>query len=143
MMIADAQALPYPSGYFDCVTVGFGIRNVSDTQRAFDEMSRVTRNGGKVVCLEFNQPPSRFWRLPVNFYNQVILPRIGGLLSCRDAYTYLPASIQAFHSREELTEMMESAGLGDIELHDLNFGSVCIHIGTKQKSPESHSGVAP
>jgi demethylmenaquinone methyltransferase / 2-methoxy-6-polyprenyl-1,4-benzoquinol methylase len=134
MMIADAQALPYPSDRFDCVTVGFGIRNVADTQLAFDEMARVARPGGKVVCLEFNQPPSRFWRRIVSFYNGAILPRIGGLLSRREAYTYLPASIEAFHSREALTAMMEAAGLRDVRVYDLNFGSVCIHVGTKQRS---------
>lgn len=142
MIIADAQALPYPSGYFQCVTVGFGIRNVSETQRAFDEMSRVTCSGGKVVCLEFSQPTSRFWRLPVNFYNNVVLPRVGGLLSRREAYTYLPASIQAFHSREALAAMMEKAGLRDIQIHDLNFGSVCVHIGTKAAGPNSQKAGA-
>jgi demethylmenaquinone methyltransferase/2-methoxy-6-polyprenyl-1,4-benzoquinol methylase len=60
-----------------------------------------------------------------------VLPKIGALLSRREAYKYLPESIRAFHSREELAGMMETAGLRDIRFYDLNFGSVCIHIGSK------------
>jgi demethylmenaquinone methyltransferase / 2-methoxy-6-polyprenyl-1,4-benzoquinol methylase len=131
MMIADAQRLPYQSHRFDCVTVGFGIRNVADTQKAFDEMARVAKPGGRVVCLEFSQPRNRFLRPLVNFYELRILPRIGALLSRSEAYSYLPKSIQVFHSREELTGIMHNAGLRDVKVYDLNFGSVCIHLGTK------------
>jgi demethylmenaquinone methyltransferase/2-methoxy-6-polyprenyl-1,4-benzoquinol methylase len=134
MMIADAQALPYRSEEFDCVTVGFGIRNVADTQKAFAEMSRVAKPGGRVVCLEFNQPRHWFWKPIVNLYQNKLLPRIGGLFSRQEAYKYLPASIQAFHSREALQSMMENVGLRDVQIYDLNFGSVCIHIGTKSGS---------
>src|SRR5437588_6324379 len=132
MMVADALCLPYHSNQFDCATVGFGIRNVADVQKAFCEMARVVRPGGRVVCLEFSQPRSRFWRPLVRFFELRLLPIIGGLLSKREAYTYLPKSIEVFHSREELAGMMEHAGLTDIRTHDLNFGSVCIHIGTKK-----------
>jgi demethylmenaquinone methyltransferase/2-methoxy-6-polyprenyl-1,4-benzoquinol methylase len=134
MVVADAQALPYRSGEFDCVTVGFGIRNVADTQRAFSEMARVAKPGGRVVCLEFNTPKNPFIRRIVQFYELRVLPRIGSLLSKSEAYTYLPKSIQAFHSREELARMMTAAGLSDIRIYDLNLGSVCIHIGTKTSS---------
>jgi demethylmenaquinone methyltransferase / 2-methoxy-6-polyprenyl-1,4-benzoquinol methylase len=131
MMIADAQCLPYPSDRFDCVTVGFGIRNVADTQLAFNEMTRVAKTGGRVVCLEFNQPRNRFLRPLVNFYELKILPKVGAILSRSEAYTYLPKSIQVFHSREELAAIMGNAGLRDVKVYDLNFGSVCIHLGTK------------
>lgn len=131
MMIGDALQLPYRSNQFDCVTVGFGIRNVADIQRAFCEMARVARVGGRVVCLEFNRPRSRFWRPIVDFFENRALPVIGGIISKSEAYRYLPASIRAFHSREDLTAMMEMAGLYNVSVHDLNFGSVCIHIGTK------------
>lgn len=132
LMIADALRLPYRSDLFDCVTVGFGIRNVADMPTAFAEMARVARPGGRVVCLEFNQPRSPLLRPLVNFYELKVLPWIGGLLSRREAYTYLPQSIQAFHSREELAAIMESVGLRDVRVVDLNFGCVCIHLGTKQ-----------
>jgi len=131
MMVADAQALPYCGDLFDCVTVGFGIRNVADTQRAFNEMSRVTKPGGRVVCLEFNSPRNPILRSAVRFYEMKILPRIGAMLSKSEAYTYLPKSIQAFHSREDLVRIMNNAGLNDVGVYDLNLGSVCIHIGTK------------
>lgn len=132
MMIADTLRLPYRNDSFDCVTVGFGIRNVADTQQAFNEMARVTRAEGRVVCLEFNRPRGRFWRRIVEFYELRILPRVGALISRSEAYTYLPESIQAFHSREELSDIMERSGLRDVRVQDLNFGSVCIHRGTKR-----------
>jgi demethylmenaquinone methyltransferase/2-methoxy-6-polyprenyl-1,4-benzoquinol methylase len=132
LMLADALRLPYRSNLFDCVTVGFGIRNVADTQQAFREMARVAKPGGRVVCLEFTTPRNRFLRTVVHFYEMRLLPRIGALLSRSEAYTYLPKSIQVFHSREEMKAMMEKAGLADIQILDMNFGSVCIHLGTKR-----------
>ncbi len=131
MMVADTLRLPYPANTFDCATVGFGIRNVADVQQAFREMARVVRPGGRVACLEFNRPTNPVWRPVVGLYERHVLPRIAGLLSRKEAYEYLQASIQAFHSREELTEMMKLAGLGNIRLKDLNLGSVCIHVGSK------------
>ena len=120
---------------FDCVTVGFGIRNVTDTQKAFAEMARVAKPGGRVVCLEFNTPRNPLLRSLVRFYEMNVLPRIGRLLSKSEAYTYLPKSIQAFHSRGELTRMMGQAGLEHVQVIDLNLGSVCIHIGIKNGAP--------
>ena len=131
MMVADAQALPYRDNLFDCVTVGFGIRNVTDTHKAFAEMARVAKPGGRVVCLEFNTPKNPVLRPLVRFYEMKVLPRIGAMLSKSDAYSYLPKSIQAFHSREELSRIMRNVGLEDVRVVDLNFGSVCIHIGVK------------
>ncbi|MEP6754503.1 MAG: ubiquinone/menaquinone biosynthesis methyltransferase, partial [Chthonomonadales bacterium] len=103
MSVGDAQAIPFAANSFDVVTVGFGIRNVVDTAKAFTEMTRVARPGGRVVCLEFTQPRHWFWSRMVNFYNKAILPIIGSMLSRGEAYRYLPASIDAFHSREELS----------------------------------------
>jgi demethylmenaquinone methyltransferase/2-methoxy-6-polyprenyl-1,4-benzoquinol methylase len=131
MMIGDALRLPYRANSFDCVTVGFGIRNVADAQQGLVEMARVAKPGGRVVCLEFNRSESRFWRPLCDFYERRMLPRIGGLLSRREAYAYLQASIQAFHSRKELAQLMENAGLTDVRVINLNFGSVCIHMGIK------------
>jgi len=130
MMLADAQKLPYKDNQFDAITVGFGIRNVVDTQLAFNEMRRVAKPGGRVLCLEFNRPIGPLAPF-VNFYQTQILPRIGAILSNDKAYKYLPESINAFHSRETLTQMMQAAGLVDIQVVNMNFGSVCLHIGTK------------
>jgi demethylmenaquinone methyltransferase/2-methoxy-6-polyprenyl-1,4-benzoquinol methylase len=139
MMVANAEALPYPSHHFDVATVGFGIRNVAHIDRAVSEMARVVKPGGRVIILEFNRPPDRWYRTFVDFYLFHILPRIGGLLSRREAYTYLPESMKQFVSREELTATMERAGLHDIRVRDLNFGTVCIHLGTKPLESQADS----
>ena len=129
--LGDALRLPYRSGAFHAVTVGFGIRNVADVHAAFAEMARVVRPGGRVICLEFSEPEHWFWRPVVRFYEHRVLPRIGALLSRAEAYRYLPESISAFYGREALARTMEAAGLRDVAIHSLNFGSVCIHVGVK------------
>jgi demethylmenaquinone methyltransferase / 2-methoxy-6-polyprenyl-1,4-benzoquinol methylase len=131
MMVANAEKLPYLTNAFDIATVGFGIRNVAHIERAVTEMARVVRNGGRVVILEFNRPRPAWYTPFIDFYLFRILPRIGGLFSRQDAYTYLPESMKQFVSREELAAIMERAGLKDVQIHDLNFGTVCIHIGVK------------
>jgi demethylmenaquinone methyltransferase / 2-methoxy-6-polyprenyl-1,4-benzoquinol methylase len=131
MMVANAERLPYPSHAFDVCTVGFGIRNVAHIDRAVQEMARVVRPGGRVVILEFNRPRPAWYKPLVDFYLFRILPRIGGLFSRKDAYTYLPESMKQFVSREALAAIMENAGLQEIRIHDLNLGTVCIHIGVK------------
>ena len=131
MMVANAERLPYPSSAFDVCTVGFGIRNVAHIDRAVSEMARVVRSGGRVVILEFNRPRPVWYKPFVDFYLFRILPRIGGLFSRQEAYTYLPESMKQFVSREELAAIMERSGLQDIQVHDLNLGTVCIHSGVK------------
>lgn len=134
MMVADAENLPYPDNQFHVVTVGFGVRNVAHLDKAINEMARVARPGGRVVILEFNRPRPNAWYKPfVDFYLFRVLPRIGGLFSKREAYTYLPESMKHFVSRETLQTLMEQAGLTEVRIRDLNFGTVCIHLGTKPK----------
>ncbi|MCS6777236.1 MAG: bifunctional demethylmenaquinone methyltransferase/2-methoxy-6-polyprenyl-1,4-benzoquinol methylase UbiE [Chloroherpetonaceae bacterium] len=135
MTVADAECLPYASGLFDVVTVGFGVRNVVDLEKAVAEMVRVVKPGGRVGILEFNRPPAVWYRPFVDFYLFQVLPRVGGLFGRRDAYTYLPESMKSFVSREELAACMTRAGLDDIQIYDLNFGTVCIHTGVKRMEP--------
>ena len=137
MMVANAESLPYPDNSFDIVTVGFGIRNVAHIDKACQEMTRVARPGGRVVILEFSRPREVWYKTIVDLYLFHILPKIGGLFSREDAYSYLPQSMKQFVSREELAKIMTASGLEAIQIKDLNFGTVCIHIGTKSHSANS------
>jgi demethylmenaquinone methyltransferase/2-methoxy-6-polyprenyl-1,4-benzoquinol methylase len=129
---ADTQDLPFPENTFDAVTVAFGIRNVADIDQGLREMVRVAKPGGRIVVLEFNQPRHPVLRALSDFYSFAILPRIGGLVSGRrSAYTYLPASVAAFHSRDTLVNKMRDAGLEQIAWKDLNLGMVVLHQGVK------------
>lgn len=130
--VGDATALPCASDIADCITIGFGIRNVQDRPAALREFARVLRPGGRLVCLEFSLPRNPLLRSGAVFYERTIIPLIGGSLARREAYAYLGKSISKFATREELAASMEEAGLKDVEMHDLNLGAVCVHIGTKR-----------
>ncbi|GAB4454872.1 MAG: bifunctional demethylmenaquinone methyltransferase/2-methoxy-6-polyprenyl-1,4-benzoquinol methylase UbiE [Armatimonadaceae bacterium] len=129
---ADTQTLPFADNSFDAATVAFGIRNVADRARGFAEMTRVVRSGGRVVVLEFNQPRHPLLAPLYRWYSFRVLPWVGGLVSGRRmAYAYLPASVAAFPSREELAGEMQAAGLTDVRFYDLTGGIVVAHIGIK------------
>ncbi len=128
----DATDLPYGRDQFAAATVAFGIRNVAQIERAFVEMARVVRPGGRVVCLEFAEPRRGTFRALYEFYSRFIMPHVGGAVSGRrDAYEYLPASVARFKSRRELAEVMRGAGLAEVRWVDLTFGLVCVHVGVK------------
>lgn len=127
--VADALRLPYGNGLFDVVTVGFGIRNVAHLEQALAEMVRVTRPGGRVVLLEFTRPRPGLLRPLIQWYLFGVLPHVGGWLSRKEAYTYLPTSIAEFLTYEELKAVMERVGLQRVQVRALNFGTVCIHLG--------------
>jgi demethylmenaquinone methyltransferase/2-methoxy-6-polyprenyl-1,4-benzoquinol methylase len=128
----DAAGLPFASDSFQAATVAFGIRNVADRDLGFAEMARVVRPGGRVVCLEFSQPPPGPFRSAYDLHARYIMPALGGALSGRrDAYAYLPASVERFDSREELAQRMRGVGLVDVRWVDLTFGLVCVHVGIK------------
>lgn len=129
---ADASVLPFGDESFDAVTIGFGIRNVADRDKAFREMTRVLKPGGRVVCLEFSQPPAGLFRTGYELHARYVMPKIGGAISGRpDAYAYLPASVARFDSREQLAERMRGAKLSPVRWIDLTFGLVCVHVGIK------------
>jgi demethylmenaquinone methyltransferase/2-methoxy-6-polyprenyl-1,4-benzoquinol methylase len=132
MSLADTQRLPFADNQFDAVTVGFGIRNVADVNQGIQEMARVARPGGRVVILEFNRPINPWFARIYQWYSFHILPVLGGMVSGRRAaYEYLPLSVAAFYSREEIAEMMRNAGLQEIRVINLMFGAVVIHRGVK------------
>ncbi len=128
----DASRLPFANERFDAVTIGFGIRNVADRDQAFREMARVLRPGGRVVCLEFSQPPAGLFRTGYELHARYVMPPLGGAISGRpDAYAYLPASVARFDSREELAARMHGAGFSPVRFVNLTFGLVCVHVGVK------------
>lgn len=130
---APCEALPHPAGVFDGVTIAFGIRNVVDRECGLREMTRVLKPGGRAVILEFATPRSRLFRAVYLFYFHQLLPRLGGMLSRRSAYQYLPESVQEFPDRATFLGMMGDAGLTALRLIDLTGGIAVIYVGEKPR----------
>ena len=128
---APCESMPHPDGIFDGITIAFGIRNVVDRQEGLKEMARVLRPGGRAVILEFATPRNRLFRAIYFFYFLRVLPWIGGMMSQKSAYQYLPDSVLEFPEREEFSEMMINAGFGEIKVHDLTCGIAAVHVGTR------------
>jgi demethylmenaquinone methyltransferase / 2-methoxy-6-polyprenyl-1,4-benzoquinol methylase len=128
---ADALELPYEDEYFDAVTVGFGVRNLSDLDRGLAEMVRVLKPRGRLVILEITQPR----RLPLSLFYSLwfdrVVPLLGALAGDRGAYTYLPESVRSFPSPRALAERMDAAGLERIRVTVLAGGIIAIHSGSK------------
>ena len=127
----DAERLPFPSSYFDCVSIAFGLRNVTDKDAALREMQRVLKPGGRLLVLEF----SKVWKPLESLYDAYsfkLLPKMGELIAGdADSYRYLAESIRMHPSQEELKQMMEQAGLSLVEYFNLNAGVVALHRGYK------------
>jgi demethylmenaquinone methyltransferase/2-methoxy-6-polyprenyl-1,4-benzoquinol methylase len=127
----DAESLPYPDNYFDCVTVAFGLRNMTHKDKALEEMYRVLKRGGRLIVLEF----SKVWK-PLeklyDLYSFKLLPLMGRLVAKDEAsYRYLAESIRMHPAQEELAQMMRAAGFERAEFFNLTAGVVAIHRGTK------------
>ncbi len=133
LVAGDARALPFPDDHFECATVGFGVRNFTDVPRALLEITRVVRPGGSVVVLEIVQLEDGGplgWLFPIYF--RYIVPLIGAVLAGdREAYAYLPESVDVFLSARRLASMMEDAGLSDVTFRKLALGTVAVLAGTK------------
>lgn len=127
----DAEKLPFRSDTFDCVSIAFGLRNVTHKDAALAEMRRIVRPGGRVLVLEF----SRVWK-PLealyDAYSFSVLPALGKVVA-KDAesYQYLAESIRMFPAQEELKGMMEQAGFDKVEYFNLTAGVVALHVGWK------------
>jgi demethylmenaquinone methyltransferase/2-methoxy-6-polyprenyl-1,4-benzoquinol methylase len=130
---ADAQQLPFPDESFQIVSVAFGLRNVSDTDRGLREMVRVCRSGGRVAVLEFSQPNWQPLRALYGWYFRHVLPRIGQLLARnrQAAYNYLPESVQEFPAGEALAERLCAAGLHQVRYDCLTWGVATLYTGVK------------
>lgn len=132
LVFGDALRLPFASNSFSVVTIAFGLRNIANIHRAFAEMWRVLKPNGRVVCLEFSHPRTPLFRQVYSLYFHHFLPFIGGLLSHRDAYAYLPDSVSRFPEREQLARMMNEIGFSEVTWKELTFGIVCVHSGVKR-----------
>jgi demethylmenaquinone methyltransferase/2-methoxy-6-polyprenyl-1,4-benzoquinol methylase len=129
---ADALALPLASGSLDLITVAFGFRNLTSYRHGLEELSRVLKPGGVLAILEFSQPTNRGFAKLYRFFSTRVLPWVGGMLSgSRDAYSYLPESIQKFPGAEGLAEQMRAGGFANVEFERLTFGAVALHLGWK------------
>jgi len=127
---APAEALPFADGVFDGAMIGFGIRNVPDYRAGLTELRRVLRPGGRLVVLEFSQPPSRLLWRAYNYYFFHVLPRIGGLLTGRErAYRYLTNSVAQFPGAASFGLAMQGTGFESVTWQSLTGGIVCIHTG--------------
>lgn len=131
LSVGDACNLPVQSNQFDGVTVGWGIRNVPDIDRAHAEAFRVLKPGGRFVSLDMAVPRSGFMKACARFMQQKLLPWLGGQFGHRQAYAYLSESTGLFKSREELKSSMEKAGFTNVVYKDLFFGTICFHLGVK------------
>ena len=142
-LAADTLILPFLDDTFDVVSVGFGIRNVSDLEMGIREMARVAAPGGRVVILEFTQPVNPLFRSLYYFYFTKILPFVGNLISQSkdDAYGYLPRSVMKFPNCDALKAVMEQCGLTDVQFYRKTFGIVSIHVGKKPDKASSESGL--
>jgi demethylmenaquinone methyltransferase/2-methoxy-6-polyprenyl-1,4-benzoquinol methylase len=127
---ADAQALPFPERSFDCVTIGFGLRNVTDQARALEQMTRVLRPGGRLVILEFSRPAGEWFRRLYDAYSFNVLPRLGEWVAGdADSYRYLAESIRMHPDQQTLAGMMRDAGLVQCGYNNLTGGVVAVHTG--------------
>jgi len=128
----DTFALPYPDNTFDAVVSGFMLRNVVDRAAAFREQARVTKPGGRVLCLETTPPTNSPLGPLFRFYFFRLVPLLGGIVSGDpQAYSYLPHSTVEFPKPIILQYMMEEAGLQNVFYLERMFGAVAIHVGTK------------
>lgn len=133
---ADTYTLPFPDNTFDAVVSGFLVRNVVDRVAAFREMARVTKPGGRVVCLETTPPSNSILGPLFRLYFFQIVPRVGGIIAGdRQAYAYLPHSTVEFPPPAALAHLMERAGLQHVFYVERMMRSVAIHVGAKLPSP--------
>jgi demethylmenaquinone methyltransferase/2-methoxy-6-polyprenyl-1,4-benzoquinol methylase len=128
----NAEALPFPADHFDCVTIAFGLRNVTHKQKALDEMFRVLRPAGRAVVLEFSRPLTKPLQKAYDLYSFSVLPALGRLV-VRDSesYRYLAESIRMHPDQETLRGMIEQSGFEHCDYFNLTGGIVAIHRGYK------------
>lgn len=129
---ANAEELPFADNYFDCITIAFGLRNVTDKDKALRSMQRVLKPGGRLLVLEFSKPVLSALNKVYDLYSFHVLPRIGDvILNDSDSYRYLAESIRMHPDQETLKGMMEQADFEDVTYTNLTGGIVALHRGYK------------
>lgn len=129
---ADAECLPFPDNHFDCISIAFGLRNVTDKAAALRSMYRVLKPGGRLLVLEFSKPIIPGLNTVYDAYSFKVIPKLGEWI-CGDAesYQYLVESIRMHPDQATLKSMMVEAGFEDVTYHNLTGGIVALHKGFK------------
>lgn len=132
LQYGDSENLPLPSDSIDAITIGFGVRNFEDLNKGLSEMLRVLKPGGMAVILEFSKPTRFPVKLLYGFYFKRIMPLLGKMISKDSAaYTYLPASVQAFPEGRAFTDILGSTGFRECRAYSLTGGIATIYTGKK------------
>ncbi len=133
MVQCNAEALPFADNSLDCITIAFGLRNVTDKQKALASMQRVLKPGGRLCVLEFSRPIYTPLEKAYDFYSFKILPQLGGWIAQdRDSYQYLAESIRMHPDQDGLKQMMlDAGGFDEVEVHNLSGGIVALHRAFK------------
>ena len=130
--LVNAESLPFEDNTFDCISISFGLRNVTRKDVALASMQRCLKPGGRVIILEFSQPTNETFRKFYDAYSFNVIPKLGEIISNdRDSYQYLVESIRKHPPQEELKKMMLDAGFDRVRYHNLTGGVVALHIGYK------------
>jgi len=133
LLTGDSENLRFEENKFDAVTVAFGVRNFENLEKGLQEIHRVMKPGATLVVLEFSRPRTFPFRQLYNFYFKGILPKIGQLISKdKSAYTYLPASVEAFPDGEDFTNILKKVGFKNTACQSLTFGISSIYSAQKQ-----------
>ena len=128
----NAECLPFPDNSFDAVTMAFGLRNVTDKDKALADICRVLKPGGRALVLEFSKVQSELFGKLYDFHSFKVLPKLGQLFAGdADSYQYLAESIRKHPDQATLKSMMEAAGFGQVDVRNLSAGIVAIHRGYK------------
>lgn len=129
---ANAEVLPFPDNHFNCITIAFGLRNVTDKNAALRSMNRILKPGGRLLVLEFSKPVAPLLETVYDAYSFKLLPLMGKLIAKDDtSYRYLAESIRMHPKQEELLSMMQEAGFERCEYFNLSGGIVALHRGYK------------
>ncbi|MCJ7553117.1 MAG: bifunctional demethylmenaquinone methyltransferase/2-methoxy-6-polyprenyl-1,4-benzoquinol methylase UbiE [Ignavibacteriaceae bacterium] len=127
-----AENIPFKNETFTNITVAFGVRNFYDIQKGFDSFFHVLKKNGKATVIEFRMPENRIFKRLYKFYFKKVLPKVGGLISGnKEAYSYLPSSVEEFDEKIDLIKLLKNSGFEKIKRHNMTFGIVQVLIAQK------------